>query len=250
MPLAITILSGVVVVLLAVFGFTRNIRRGIAALVGTLLGATIVDFWSAVWAQQLSVMIASSSRNVLTIVVSLTAFVLTVLFVGYGGASLLGSGREKTWGRQAVSTLLGALNGAVISAYVIRYVAYNNGRFIENVQDSPVGRVLYTGLPYLFLIVAAVVTVIVLIRMLINVLGVKKPTMPAMPTMPTIKLPSLGKDNATTTTPATPPAKPEQKPLGVPSTPPGSSSAPKPTTPSAAATLDQKVLEKLKDKVG
>jgi hypothetical protein len=54
MPLAFTIIIALVLVVLALVGYIRDLRRGLVALIGTLAGASLVSFWAAPWAQGLA----------------------------------------------------------------------------------------------------------------------------------------------------------------------------------------------------
>src|SRR5262245_5610875 len=55
--MALKIALGAAVALMAVLGyvgFRRDLRRGVLALAGTLLGAILVGFWGASWGQSLA----------------------------------------------------------------------------------------------------------------------------------------------------------------------------------------------------
>ena len=49
MALAFTIVIALVLVVLGLVGYIRDLRRGLLALIGTLAGASLVSFWAAPW---------------------------------------------------------------------------------------------------------------------------------------------------------------------------------------------------------
>jgi hypothetical protein len=152
--------------LLGYIGFRRDLRRGVMALAGTLLGAILVGFWGDSWGQSLADRLGGDPQRMIFIA-SCLGFLLTVLIVGYGGGLLLGPKERAPFPRRLAAALLGILNGALIAAYLLRFGALADAGFYEEVQAWAPSRVLHDGLPLLFLGVAGVAAVLVLVRGLI-----------------------------------------------------------------------------------
>jgi Colicin V production protein len=152
--------------LLGYVGFRRDLRRGVMALAGTLLGATLIGFWADSWGQFLVARLGGDPQRMVFVASSL-GFLLTVLIVGYGGGLLLGPKERAPFPRRLAAALLGVLNGALVAAYLLRFGALADGGFREEVQAWQPARLLHDGLPLLFLVVAGVAAVLVLVRGLI-----------------------------------------------------------------------------------
>lgn len=179
MALSIVIVAGLVVAGLGLVGYLRDIRRGVLALVGTLLGALLVDFWAEAWGQGLAGRLGGGNPQTLTLLISCTIFVLTALLVGYGGGGLLGPARERmTLGRRAASVMLGVLNGVLIVGYVLRFLTAANQDFAAQVKGDIVARTLHEGPPILFLVAAVAVASAVLVRGLFTLIGGRRPQPP------------------------------------------------------------------------
>jgi hypothetical protein len=167
--MALKIALGAAAALLALLGyvgFRRDLRRGVMALAGTLLGAILVGFWADAWGQSLAARLGGSPER-MTFVASSLGFVLTVLIIGYGGGLLLGPKERAPFPRRVAAALLGILNGAVITAYLLRFGTLADAGFSEEVQAWMPARLLHDGLPLLFLGVAGVTAALVLVRGLI-----------------------------------------------------------------------------------
>jgi hypothetical protein len=167
--MALTIALGTAAVLTALLGyvgFRRDLRRGVMALAGTLLGAILVGFWGDSWGQSLATRLGGSPQR-MAFVASSLGFVLTVLIIGYGGGLLLGSQERAPFPRRLAAALLGILNGALVAAYLLRFGTLADAGFSEEVQAWAPARVLHDGLPLLFLGVAGVAAALVLVRGLI-----------------------------------------------------------------------------------
>lgn len=167
--MALKIALGAAVALLALLayvGFRRDLRRGVMALAGTLLGAILVSFWGETWGQFLAARLGGSPQR-MTFVATSLAFVLAVLVIGYGGGLLLGPKERLPFPRRVAAVLLGILNGALITAYLLRFGTQADAGFSEEVQAWTPARMLHDGLPLLFLAVAGIAAIVVLVRGLI-----------------------------------------------------------------------------------
>jgi hypothetical protein len=165
MALKITIGAALVLmVLLGFVGFRRDMRRGVLALAATLLGAILVGFWAEPWGQSLAQRFVGGNLERLTFIVSCLIFLFSVLVVGYGGGVLFGPKERAPFPRRLANGLLGLLDGALIVGYLLRFGAVGNPDFLETVRGMPPARILYDGMPLLFLVFTLGVAVLVLLR--------------------------------------------------------------------------------------
>ncbi len=165
MLLAITVLLILVVAVLGLIGYIRDVRRGVVALAGTLMGANLVAFWGEPFGRNLAESLGGRVDSYIFLG-SILIFTLTVGLVGYGGGSLLGKskGPPLSFQRRFASALLGMLNGVLIVAYLVRFSAANNLEQQALLRSSPVTQILHDGLPLMFLLFAMVVGSLVVIR--------------------------------------------------------------------------------------
>jgi hypothetical protein len=178
MSLAFTVVIALVLALLGLVGYIRDLRRGLVALIGTLAGAILVSFWAAPWGQALSSRLTGGDPQRLTFVVSCVLLLWSALVVGYGGGMLLTRPRERPPFQQRLAgALLGALNGVLVVSFLLRFAVASQPAFAATIQASPLARVLYEGLPLLFLGVAVAVTLAVLGRAIL--LFATRPAAPA-----------------------------------------------------------------------
>ncbi|MCX7789919.1 MAG: CvpA family protein [Chloroflexaceae bacterium] len=209
----LTITLGVGIGALGLIGLARGTRAGLVAIAGTLLAAVLIDLWN----QRLGAWIRETLRPELpalpTFLLVASVFLLTVVIIGYGGSALLPRAPAQSRSRQAldrvVGGLLGALNGALIASYLLRYAdaAWVNDAVDDLVATSPPARVLLLWLPWFMLALVITTGVIVVIRGVAGFARARRPTPP--PTTP-----------APTAQPAAPPStagapvrnEPERKP--------------------------------------
>lgn len=198
MTLLLTTVTVLVLLVLGLVGYWRDIRRGILAIAGTLLGSSLVAFWGERWSQNLASRFNITTIQTLTFTVNCVAFLLTVLLVGYGGGMLLGRGKDRsTFQRRLAGALLGLLNGILIIAYVLRYATTDNPKFAAIVQSVTLARTFHDGLPWLFLAVTLAIGGFVIVRSLFLFFGIAIPGI-------TPALPPEAAPNGTPTKPPTP----------------------------------------------
>src|SRR5689334_19345154 len=87
MSIVITVVVALVLIVLTLVGAWRDLRRGIMALAGTLLGALVSSFWADRWSTDLVEHYAALDGRLITFVFSSGLLVGTALLVGYGGGS-------------------------------------------------------------------------------------------------------------------------------------------------------------------
>jgi hypothetical protein len=173
-------IAATLIVWLGLVGFRRDLRRGMMALAGTLLGAIMVGFWGDRWGQSLADRFVGGDPQRLTFIVSSLIFLFCALVVGYGGGLLLGPKERTPFQRRLAGALLGILNGALIVAYLLRFGTANDGAARETIQDWPPARMLHDGLPLLFLAVTIGLALFVVVRVLLSFAG-HVPPAPAKP---------------------------------------------------------------------
>ena len=183
MALALTVGISVVLVVLALVGYMRDLRRGTIALLGTLAGAVLVDFWGARWGASLASRLVEGDQSRTTLIVSCLLFLWSALVVGYGGGMLLARPKERPVGQRMAGALLGLVNGLLIAGFLLRYATEQQAGFATTVKADLLANLINTAMPWLFLGAAAIVTVLVLGRGLMGLLGRSAaPTKPAATT--------------------------------------------------------------------
>jgi hypothetical protein len=170
MSIALSICIALVIVVLGVVGYVRDTRRGLLALLGTLGGAALVDFWGARWGAALAGgLLGDAART--TFIVSCLLFLWGALVVGYGGAVLLGRPAARpVLAQRAASAVLGLLNGVLVVGFLLRYASAQQPNFAAMVAATPVAQIIHDWLPLLFLGIAAGVTLLMLVRGVVGLL--------------------------------------------------------------------------------
>jgi uncharacterized membrane protein required for colicin V production len=196
MALALTIIITLVLILLGLVGYVRDMRRGLLALTGTLLGAILVNFWGTQWGPSLASRVVGGDPQRLTFVVNCVIFLWSALIIGYGGGVLLSRAKDRPiFSHRLAGALLGALNGVLIVGYLLRFATEKQPGFAAIIQSAPLARLFHDGLPLLFLSLAALVTLLVVGRGLVLAFGgrpapVSKPAAPAAPATSTAPQPA------------------------------------------------------------
>ena len=183
MPFAFTIVIALVLVMLGLVGYIRDLRRGLMALIGTLAGASLVSFWAAPWGQSLAGSFVGGDPQRLIFIVSCALLLWSALVVGYGGGMLLARGKDRLPFQQRLAgALLGLLNGVLIVAFLLRFAITSQPSFAVIIQSSPLAKILFDGLPFLFLGLAIAATLAVLVRgIMLFATRRTAPTTPAAP---------------------------------------------------------------------
>jgi hypothetical protein len=165
MALAFMLVITLVLVVLGLVGYIRDPRRGLLALIGTLVGVILVDFWAAQWGPGLASRFVGGDVPKLTFIVSCGLFLWCALFVGYGGGLLLSRAKERPpFAQRLAGALLGVLNGVLIVGFLLRFASVNQSSFGETIQSSNLSKLFHDGLPLLFLGLAVAVTLLVIVR--------------------------------------------------------------------------------------
>ncbi|MEI8307849.1 MAG: CvpA family protein [Chloroflexales bacterium] len=164
----LTILTAATMGVLGFYGFFRGVRRGLIAVAGTLLGAVLINLWQARWSVWLRTQMEQPAWP--TFLLTAAIFLLVALLVGYGGSLLLPPRDPKAKGlgvrERALGPLVGALNGALIVSYLLRYANENwpNGEASDMIAASPLASLFDAWLPWFILAMVLTTTLFVLLR--------------------------------------------------------------------------------------
>ncbi|HEU5015653.1 MAG TPA: hypothetical protein VFT66_24230 [Roseiflexaceae bacterium] len=150
--------------MLTLIGSTRDLRRGVLALAGTLLGASLVYTWSPWINQHTAAWFEGGNPQRWSLVLHLLAFGGTVLVVGYGGSLLFNKAIQMKVRERTTTTLLGLLNGLLIVAYALTFAGQANENVLPVIEESTATRLLHNGLPYLLLAIPLFVFAVILVR--------------------------------------------------------------------------------------
>jgi MFS family permease len=172
--MALTITIAIVVVLFGSIGVARGTRRGIVTLVGTLFGAVLVDLWQDRWAEWLRTERGVEQPAFWAFLITAVVFVLAALVIGYGSSMLLRKDPQAapiTAGDRLLGGLVGALNGALIVSYLLRYAeeAWTNGAATDVIAGSPVAAILAAWLAWFVLALVVTTGIFVLLRVTLTV---------------------------------------------------------------------------------
>jgi uncharacterized membrane protein required for colicin V production len=183
MALALTVVIALVLAVLALVGYLRDLRRSLLALLGTLVGAILVNFWGNQWGASLASRLVDADVQRMTFYVNCAVFLWSTLVVGYAGGILLNRARDRSLPQRLTGVVLGLVNGVLIVGFLLRFATSNQPSSVPVIQANPLAKAIHDGLPLLFLAVAGVVTVLVLLRAAFSLLGRGAPP-PAQPSAP------------------------------------------------------------------
>lgn len=179
MALALTIGVVALVALLTVIGLLRGVQRGLLTLAGTLLGAVLVDLWLSSWQTWLVERLRPEQPAQTAWLAASIGFVVVAVIVGYGSGLLIPDAKLGVDGKlprrhplaRPAGALLGALNAALIVAYLLRYASVLLGNSTAAmVQGALVLQVLLQWLPWFVLAVVLALTTLVLARGLVRLM--------------------------------------------------------------------------------
>ena len=182
MPIALTIAIAVTILVPAFVGYWREPRRGVLALSGTLLGATLADFWAARWAGDIA-RNTGWEQPTLTFVISATLLITSALLIGYGSGVLLPPATHTPVPRRLLGALLGLLNGGMLAGYMLRYASASSPGFAEELLTIPLADLVRSALPLFFLGLAVVLALMIVGRRVLQFARRARPRR-APPTQP------------------------------------------------------------------
>lgn len=168
MVLTVPVAGGLVV--LGLVGLIRGVRPGLVALAGTMLAAVLLDLWQERWAAWVRETIRPEQPALPIFLVFAGMFLLVALLVGYGGGILLPRRSPKLPPpgllERVLGGLLGALNGALIAGYLLRYAegAWADDTITARVADSVLAATLEAWLPWFMLALVGATGIFVLVR--------------------------------------------------------------------------------------
>ena len=171
MALALTIVIGLVLAVLGLVGYVRDLRRSMLALLGTLVGAILVNFWGDQWGAGLASRFVNADVPRISFYVSYAVFLWCALVVGYGGGVLLSRMKERSLQQRLIGALLGIVNGVLIVGFLLRFATAKQPSLAQQIQANPVAKIVHDGLPLLFLAVAGIITLLVIGRAAIGLVS-------------------------------------------------------------------------------
>ena len=190
MALAYTIVIALVLVVLGLVGYIRDLRRGLLALIGTLAGVSLVSFWAAPWGLALAGSFVGGDPQRMIFIASCALLLWSALMVGYGGGMLLARAKDRpSFQQRLAGALLGVLNGVLIIAFLLRFAITSQPSLAEVIQASQPAKILFGSLPLLFLGLAVAVTLAVLVRGVV-LLATRRAAPPAAPAAPAAATPA------------------------------------------------------------
>ena len=190
MALAFTIVIALVLVVLGLVGYIRDLRRGLLALIGTLAGVSLVGFWAAPWGLALAGSFVGGDPQRMIFIASCALLLWSALMVGYGGGMLLARAKDRpSFQQRLAGALLGVLNGVLIIAFLLRFAITSQPSLAEVIQASQPAKILFGSLPLLFLGLAVAVTLAVLVRGVV-LLATRRAAPPAAPAAPAAATPA------------------------------------------------------------
>jgi len=190
MALAFTIVIALVLVVLGLVGYIRDLRRGLLALIGTLAGVSLVSFWAAPWGLALAGSFVGGDPQRMIFIASCALLLWSALMVGYGGGMLLARAKDRpSFQQRLAGALLGVLNGVLIIAFLLRFAITSQPSLAEVIQASQPAKILFGSLPLLFLGLAVAVTLAVLVRGVV-LLATRRAAPPAAPAAPAAATPA------------------------------------------------------------
>lgn len=175
MALALTVVIALVLVVLGLVGYLRDLRRSLLALLGTLVGAILVSFWGNQWSASLASRLVNAEVQRITFYVNCAVFLWSTLVVGYAGGILLNRAKDRSLPQRLIGAVLGVINGVLIVGFLLRFATTNQPSFVPVIQANPLAKAIHDGLPLLFLAVAGIVTFLVLMRAAFSLFGRSAP---------------------------------------------------------------------------
>lgn len=151
MSLPIGIVIALLLLVLLLIGARRDLRRGVMALGGTLLGAILSGFWGGPLGMALAVR-ADIDPALAVLIADVSLLLVAALLIGYGGAVLLSANWEAVgWSERFVGGMLGLLNGIILTGYLLRFATQASPSFAASVATTWIARIIHDGLPLLWL---------------------------------------------------------------------------------------------------
>lgn len=151
---AIGILVIVVVVILALLGAWRGLRRELlVTLAGIFPGALLGEFWSQSWGRDFPVLHGT---------LRLAGLGFVTLCIGYGSALFLSS-RRPAWWEHLAGAGVGLLNGLLLTSISLRYVeeSFYGGAAASPLRGSPIAAAWIDYLPWLLAVLVGLLWVAV-----------------------------------------------------------------------------------------
>jgi hypothetical protein len=186
--------------ILLLLGFLNGLRRGPAkealALIGVLLGATLVELWSPGWSQEIARR-TDIDQTTAQWVLALLLLLGTALLSGYGSGLMLRHASLRTRDRIG-GALVGLLNIGLLLGLALRYI--QRWRFGERspqqpvqswIRQDPLSQFLLDWTGVVLLGLALTVAVVVVLTVSLRLIRRLRQPQPASPTPTTTSTPDI-----------------------------------------------------------
>jgi uncharacterized membrane protein required for colicin V production len=169
------------ITLTGIWGMWRGVLRSLLTIVGTLLGAVLVELWGPTWGEQLQGWLNADDPAGLAWGATALGFLVVALILGYGSSLLLprsGKLHAISAGERLTGALVGALNGLLMSSFLLHYgVEMGSPEFRVAVQALPILTTLQEWLPWYVLAVVLTMSFWVMVLAVVRLItAVARPT--------------------------------------------------------------------------
>lgn len=163
--MVLTVLIALVLAVLGIWGIFRGVAPGLLTLIGTLMGAALIDLWHARLDEFLRTWLGRSNHALWTWILTSLIFLAVAIVVGYGSGMLLARRADPnkpiSIKERLMGGLVGVLDGALIVSYLLSYATTllnkeQNRGILNMIKESQPAQILLQWLPWFVL--AIVVT--------------------------------------------------------------------------------------------
>lgn len=162
------------IVLAGLWGLWRGIQRGFLTMLAILFAALLVDMWGHTWTLQLRDRFQVEDVMRLEWLITMTAFSLVTLILGYGSGLLLPRPKvpkRMPFNERLIGGFIGILNGMLITAFILRYsIALRPPAFAASVNAEIILSLLHAWLPWYILVSALILHLLIIYRAVIRVI--------------------------------------------------------------------------------
>ncbi|MCG8347260.1 MAG: CvpA family protein [Chloroflexales bacterium] len=161
----------ITLIILGIWGLRRGVERGLLTLIGTLLGALLVELWfeALIGQDRIGQQFRPETFDTPALLTVMAVFLAVAVIVGYGSGLLLRQSKRKSAPKlnvrnRIVGGLVGVLNGALIASYALHFAAELSLDFESSLDASLLLGVLYAWLPWYILAVVSVACVWITVK--------------------------------------------------------------------------------------
>ncbi len=165
--MAIDVGAVIILILFTIVGLRRGAWPSGFALVGTLIGAVLVDLWRD---GVINLLGRAGLANGWPLFVSLSGLLVLAMIIGYGIDMIIEFGLEDAaeWSHRLIGAAFGVINAALVITYLVRYagVAWPEATNADRLATTVVTPLVIAWLPWGMLALTLLGGVILVVRML------------------------------------------------------------------------------------